>query len=346
MPGPAQKIHILGLGSIGTFVAHSLRCLPNPPPVTLLVHRKGLYEEYASRNGKISLQVGEQGVPQEQHGFDFELMNASATSTEPIHNLIVGVKASATVSALEPLKHRLGQRSTICFFQNGMGQIDELNERVFKTHSTRPTYLTGIVRHGVYMKSPTEAVLSGVNGCIEIGVVPSKDSTSTPPQTQFLLDHLLRSCALRCTQLEWVDLLLVQLLKLATNCVLNPLTALLDVRNGEIKDNPAMMPLARRILEEISLVFEHLPELNALPRDPTRFSHFTLEKVMLDTVDKTAGNSSSMREDIRKGRATEIEYMNGWIVRQGTKLGIRCPTNDLVTHLVLAKGSYKPSREP
>ncbi|KAJ5860482.1 uncharacterized protein N7529_007792 [Penicillium soppii] len=343
MSGAAQKIHILGLGSIGTFVAHSLRCLPKPPPVTLLLHRKSLYQEYASKDGKIRLQVGEQGIPQEQHGFEFESMNGSAASSDPIDHLMVCVKASATVSSLEPLKHRLGRNSTICFFQNGMGQIEELNERIFKNHSTRPDYLSGIVRHGVYMKSPTEAVLSGVNGCIEIGRVPSKDSTSTPPSSQFLLDHLLRSPALRCTKLDWTDLLHVQLLKLATNCVLNPLTALLDVRNGEIKSNPAIAPLGRSLIKEISLVLESLSEFKNLAGDSDRFSPTTLEKVMLDTVEKTASNSSSMREDILKGRATEIEYMNGWIVDQGAKLGIHCPTNEFVTNMVLAKSRHKPS---
>jgi 2-dehydropantoate 2-reductase len=343
MPDSIQKIHVLGLGSIGTFVAHSLRSLPNPPSVTLLIHREGLYQDYISKDGSISLQVGEKGTPQEQRGFDFELMNGSVTSLEPIHHLLVCVKASATVSALQPLKHRLGQHSTVCFFQNGMGQIEELNERIFKTHSTRPIYLFGILRHGVYMKSSTEAVLSGVTGCVEIGIVPPENSASTTTHSQFLLDQLLQSPALRCKKLEWIDLLRVQLLKLATNCVLNPLTALLDVRNGEIKNNPAISSLICKILNEISLVFERLPDFQTLPRDGRCFSSATLEEVMLDTVDKTAGNSSSMREDILKGRATEIEYMNGWIVKRGAELNIACPINDFVTHLVLAKSSCKPS---
>jgi 2-dehydropantoate 2-reductase len=44
-----------------------------------------------------------------------------------------------------------------------------------------------------------------------------------------------------------------------------------------------------------------------------------------------------MREDIRKGRETEIEYINGWIVRRGRELGIDCVVNESITQLVLAK---------
>jgi 2-dehydropantoate 2-reductase len=121
------------------------------------------------------------------------------------------------------------------------------------------------------------------------------------------------------------------------------LTALLNVRNGEIKNNAAIQPLFRDLLKEISAVIEGLPELKDLPYDSNRFSTTTLETVMLDTVDKTAGNSSSMREDILKGRATEIEHMNGWIVKRGQELGVQCPTNSFVTQLILAKSSHTAS---
>ncbi|CAG8113168.1 unnamed protein product [Penicillium olsonii] len=340
MSGPASRVHILGLGSIGSFIAHSLRSLPNPPAVTLLVHRESLYREYAAKSWKIGLQVSETGPVQEQGPFDRELI--SNCGSDPIDHLIVCVKAPATASALEPIKHRLGKHSTLCFFQNGMGQIERLNQRVFHNASERPSYLFGIVRHGVYLKSPTEAVLSGLSGCAEIGKVPS-DSIPAPGSSDFLLNTLLQAPNLRCTQVEWADLLQIQLLKLATNCVLNPLTAILNIRNGAIKNKPAVETIYRDILKEISLVFANLPELQALPHDRSRFSSSALEASMLDTVDKTAGNSSSMREDILKGRGTEIEYMNNWIVNRGEELGIPCPANRLMTQLILAKTLTKAS---
>jgi 2-dehydropantoate 2-reductase len=137
--------------------------------------------------------------------------------------------------------------------------------------------------------------------------------------------------------MEWPHLLREQLLKLAANCVLNPLTALLDVRNGDIKDNRDLWPLHCRLLKEISMVYGKLPELQNLPRDLAHFSVELLETVLWDTINKTARNSSSMREDIRKGRETEIEYINGWIVRRGRELGIDCVVNESITQLVLAK---------
>ncbi|KAF3397891.1 hypothetical protein F1880_006130 [Penicillium rolfsii] len=336
MPNPTS-IHIIGLGSIGSFLAHSLRALPNPPAVKLLIHRKNLYDEFASKDWTLGLRVNEDGPLQEQKGFGTELLGQS--TSEPIQNLIVAVKASATVSALQPIQHRLGPQSTICLFQNGMGQIEDLNTRVFTEEARRPTYMFGIMRHGVYLRSSTEAILSGLNGRAAIGVVDDeKDTNKIPRQAnpQFLLDTLLRSPILRCEELAWKDLLQSQLFKLAANCVLNPLTAILDVRNGAIKENPDLKPLIQRLLQEISLVFRSLPELKDLSSDD-RFSVSSLDALVMDTIEKTAGNSSSMREDVRKGRATEIEFINGWILRRARELGIECDANAALMQLVLAK---------
>lgn len=334
MSTPNHRVYILGLGSIGTLVAHSLLSGPKPPPITLLVHRPGLYNELSG--GKLGLRLGDDGELQEQGGFETELLGLSSSS-DPIYNLIITVKAPATVSALEPIKHRLGSHSTICFLQNGVGQIEKLNESLFPDASTRPTYLFGIMRLGVYLRSSTETILASPNGSISLGVVGSEPSSSS--QHRVLLDILLKSPVLGCEELEWSDLLQMQLLKLASNCIINPLTAILDVRNGRINENADIQPLRRRILEEVSTVFESLPEVQSLPAGRSSFSVESLEAVARDTTEKTAQNSSSMREDIRKGRSTEIEYINGWIVKRGKELGIDCMANSLVTQLILAKSS-------
>jgi 2-dehydropantoate 2-reductase len=218
-----------------------------------------------------------------------------------------------------------------------MGQIDDLNERIFPDASTRPTYMFGIMRHGIYLRSSTEAILAGANGSASLGIVESDNQESRESQAEFLMDILLRAPFLNCERLQWADLFKVQLFKLAANCVLNPLTAILDVRNGCIKENPELWPLHERLLQEISTVFQSLPELQRLPIDRDLFSLSSLQSVVLDTIEKTAQNSSSMREDLRKGRATEIEYINGWILRRGKELGIPCDTNACLTQLVLAK---------
>ncbi|KZF21453.1 2-dehydropantoate 2-reductase family protein [Xylona heveae TC161] len=338
MTNNPSTIYVLGLGSIGSFIAHSLCSLVKPPSVTLLVHRQDLYQELAAKNWRLGLRVGERGSLEETSGFNAEMPGQqSSPCVDQIRYLVVAVKASATVTALEPFKNRIGRETIICLFQNGLGQVEDMNEQLFVDPSTRPTYMFGIMRHGVYLKSSTEAILSSPNGCAEVGVVGSSHGSPAPSPDRFLIDALLRSPNLRCTELKWADLLRVQLLKLAANCVVNPLTALLDIRNGDLLDNPHLQPIQCCLLKEISNVFENLPEIQHLPRDCTNFSVMSLEAVVQDTVEKTAQNSSSMREDIRKGRPTEIMFINGWVIRRGKDLGIDCIANICLTQMILAK---------
>lgn len=118
---------------------------------------------------------------------------------------------------------------------------------------------------------------------------------------------------------------------------MNPLTALLNIPNGSLLDNSHISRSTRLLLAEISLVIRSLPELTSVPGIRARFAPERLESLYLGVAEKTAANSSSMREDMRKSKPTEIEYINGYIVKRGEELGIKCVLNYLLMQLVLAK---------
>jgi 2-dehydropantoate 2-reductase len=129
----------------------------------------------------------------------------------------------------------------------------------------------------------------------------------------------------------------MQLEKLAVNCIINPLSVLLDARNGSILYNYALTRTMRLLLAEISLVFRSLPELQFIPNVASRFDPGRLETLVVSVAQKTKDNVSSMLADVRAGRATEIDYINGWVVRRGEELGVRCTLNYAVSQLVKGK---------
>ena len=51
-----------------------------------------------------------------------------------------------------------------------------------------------------------------------------------------------------------------------------------------------------------------------------------------------------MGQDMVKGRRTEIEFLNGFVVQKGEQLGIPAPTNAILTDIVkrVEKGELKP----
>ncbi|RAO72775.1 uncharacterized protein BHQ10_008787 [Talaromyces amestolkiae] len=284
------------------------------------------------------------------------------TDDERIECLIVATKAPITIKALSTVSHRLTPDSTILFLQNGMGIIDEVNEKIFPDASLRPHYLQGIVSHGVKMRKPFHIEYAGLGTTI-IGkqlssmnqstiesTIESTVDTKPPmagwaPSTTYLARTLTLTPPLVAAVRPPMDLFQSQLEKLAMNCVINPLTALLDVKNGELLYNYSMTRTMRMLLAEISTVICALPELDGVPGVKERFSVERLKTLVKRLANATAANTSSMLQDIYAMKTTEVGYINGYIVRRGDELGIRCALNYMIIQLVMGKSHISKLRE-
>lgn len=115
--------------------------------------------------------------------------------------------------------------------------------------------------------------------------------------------------------LEWDDEIESRLwLKLAINAVINPITAVEGVANGALT-SPDRRNEIERLCGEIRSVAQGCGQ--TLPAD--------LAARVTSVAHRTANNRSSMLGDIEVGRATEIEFINGYLIRQATKLEIPVP---------------------
>ena len=93
---------------------------------------------------------------------------------------------------------------------------------------------------------------------------------------------------------------------------------------------------------------EQAPERLALASEGHADALKEVEDIM---ISRTASNPRagiqrpSMAQDMRKGRRTEIEFMNGYIVKKGKDIGIATPANEKIVDIVLrvASGKLKPS---
>ncbi|KAK2758050.1 hypothetical protein FQN54_004456 [Arachnomyces sp. PD_36] len=271
---------------------------------------------------------------------------------ERIDSLVLTVKAPESVTALNSVKHRLTPDSSILFLQNGMGVLEEVNEKVFPDPNTRPHYVMGITSHGLYRLRSFNIIHAGVGTTI-LGT-PNQASQATkttrhhktatvpvsedaPATTRHLLHSLTRAPGLTAVHFDSVDFLQHRLEKLAINCVINPLTVIMDCTNGELLYNYFLSRIMRLLLIEISAVVCAMPELQGVPGVQARFSPERLRTLTLGTASKTKNNVSSTLQDVRQGKKTEIKYLNGYIVRKGEELGIKCALNYMVTQFVHAK---------
>ena len=117
-----RSIHILGIGSLGKLVAHSLAASKSAPKVTLFFHRAELANQWDEAGGRID--VASEGRSNHRNSFKIErTFESNIQHDGPIAYLIAATKTYTTTEALRPLRHRLNHDSTLLFLQNGMGML-------------------------------------------------------------------------------------------------------------------------------------------------------------------------------------------------------------------------------
>ena len=117
--------------------------------------------------------------------------------------------------------------------------------------------------------------------------------------------------------------------KLILNCVLNPLTAILKVENKGIADEK-LNPIKKLIIDEC---------LKVAKKNDVTFNFDFVKAINNGT--KNSRNISSMQQDLIKGKKTEIDYLNGAVIKLGKKYGIKCPVNE--AFVVIIKEMEKKS---
>ncbi len=117
--------------------------------------------------------------------------------------------------------------------------------------------------------------------------------------------------------------------KVLYNCALNPLAAILGVTYGELGENPHTRRLMETLIREIYQVAQARRVPLSHPEASAYFRHFITR-----LVPPTAGHYPSMLQDLRAGRRTEIDALNGAICRYAAAAGLSTPHNDTLCHLI------------
>ena len=211
--------------------------------------------------------------------------------------LILPLKAYQMVTAIQSLTPHL-HRQPLLLLHNGMGVQEEV-QALLAGHAL----IQGITRIAVLKEG--QQVLETGRGQTDLCWIRGQDI-----QAQSLLERVLAPC-------RWhQDLLPAMWEKLAVNAIINPLTALYGIRNGELA-HPSYQTEIRGLCGEIGQLMQ------ALRLPPCT----DLETSIGEVVKATATNYSSMYQDLRHGRPTEIDYINGYICKKASELGLPVPKN-------------------
>jgi 2-dehydropantoate 2-reductase len=287
---------ILGAGAIGCLWATKLyregiRC-------SLLFKNNHDLDQYKAAGG-ITLNGAEETL--------FQIPAASIDSSHKvISHLLVCTKSHQTITALSSIVNLLDENTIIVILQNGMGVAEQLvrlmpNNPILLASTTGGANISkpftinaageGKTILGAYHKSH-----HALNGKI-IALLPQQ------PSPIAISDNIH-------TQL-W--------LKLAINCIINPLTATNNCINGDLLKDDSLTENMRLLAKEISAV------ANVCGQKIDEEILFNRARAV---AKETANNISSMLQDVRANRETEIDFINGYIQRQANLCRIATPLNN------------------
>ena len=224
----------------------------------------------------------------------------SPSDCRGIKYAMVLVKSWQTERAGNQLADCLSKDGLVVTLQNGLG-----NDQILSRSLGPERVARGVTTIGAALLGPGHVRSSGR------GEVTIEDHPHVARLTKLLRIAKLEINIVRDIQpFVWG--------KLMINAAINPLTALLRVKNGEMLENPQALSLMVDLARETALVAE-----SSGVELPFPIPEFEVEKVARDTSD----NKSSMLQDVLRGVPTEVDAINGAIVRTGEQNGIPTPIN-------------------
>jgi 2-dehydropantoate 2-reductase len=227
----------------------------------------------------------------------------------PESDLVLVLVKSYRTAAIAPEAARAADGGLIATLQNGLGNREALEA------AGASRVLVGVTAAGATLLGPGH-----VRGHIA-GTVLGDDGHGAAGSVA----RLLRSAGLEAELAGDIERLLWR--KLVVNCAINPLTALLGVENGALLANPEWRARMEAAAREAGAVAR--AKGVALGEDAIALA--------VSAAQATAGNHSSMLQDLSRGARTEIEAINGAVLREGRRLGVATPVNEELWAAVLAR---------
>lgn len=289
------KVAVMGAGAVGCFFGGMLARAGHD---VVLVARPQHVEA-----------VERDGLRMETKAFDEHVRLAASTDAAAVAgaNLVLFcVKSTDTESAGAQMRPHLAPDALVLTLQNGVDNADRLRT-VLPPHqvSAAVVYVAtemagpGHVKHhgrGELVIEPSSAGEAVAQALVAAGV-PTEISGN------------VRGAL-------WA--------KLVINCAYNALSAIAQLPYGEVVKGAGIHDVMRDVVDECLAVAQ--AEGVRLPGD----IHATVRKL----VESMPGQYSSTAQDLVRGKPTEIDYLNGLVVRRGEALGIATPANRVLWAVV------------
>jgi len=290
----SMKIAVMGAGAVGCYYGGMLARAGHE---VTLIGRPALVAAVRQTGLRLQTAAFDEHIPIQA--------STDAASALGADLVLVCVKSTDTETAARQLLPHLGPASEVWSLQNGVNNAERLSALLQRPVQAAVVYVAtemagpGHVRHhgrGELLLGPEPANARWVEPFAQAGV-PLRLSD----QVQSLL---------------WT--------KLAINCAYNALSALGGLPYGEMVAVPGVWDVMRAAVDECLAV----AQANGIGLPTTVWQDVEHIAQTMPT------QSSSTAQDLKLGRRSEIDHLNGHVVRQGRALGVATPVNHVLLTLV------------
>ncbi|EAL64074.1 3-methyl-2-oxobutanoate hydroxymethyltransferase [Dictyostelium discoideum AX4] len=274
---------------------------------------------------------------------------------------LVLVKSNSTKQAALTAATLVGgnPKAAVLTLQNGIGNREELESIINIDKGLKNHVWQGVTSNGAIVVSPGSVKQTGIGSTFLSSpyLNNNNNNNNNKKQQQLQQQQLLSQFPPPSTREEilalkaFCDILnesgissdisddLEGLVwnKVVANAAINPLSAVLGVSNGQLLENEYSKNLMKKIIIEALSVCK--AKNISLPYGEDSDEAF---KYVADIVLKTSANYSSMLQDILRGQPTEVNSINGVIVKEGEKFDLNVSHNKMIMEMVLSRTKTNP----
>ncbi len=311
-----MKILIFGAGAVGSVIGGFLARLGNE--VTLfgrpwhldVVRKQGL---------TITGLWGSYRIKALETCTDLQALRAEGAAYDLI---VLTVKSFDTEKAVSELRPLMKPDTMLLSLQNGLGNVEAILRCIPAEQLLIGRFITGVEL------KPGEVNITVSADAVVIGSVPGITPKVNPVKVASVFTHSK-------IETRAVPDILTQLWsKVIYNCALNAICSLHEMPYGRILDDDDTRKDMQSVVHECYAVAGK----KGIALNPTSPEAY-LELLTSRLIPATAAHYPSMLQDLRRGKQTEIESLNGAIVRLGRETDIPTSVNERLTKTILSKSS-------
>ena len=300
------RIAVLGAGAVGCYFGGMLGRAGAP---VLLIGRSPHVEAF-TRNGLFF-----DGLH-----FQQQIPVSASTQVSAVRDaeiVLLCVKALDTEEAAKSLAPHLAPGAAVISLQNGVDNVERIRS------AAKIDAFAAVVYVAAAMTAPGHVKHSG-RGDLILGELPGRSEEEGNRQRQLeSIAALFERAGVPCRVSENVEGELWT--KMIINCAYNPVSALGRARYDRVTGNPWTRAVMVKVMEEAIAVARaarvRLPDANMV-------------ETVLKISETMPNATSSTAQDLARAKRTEIDSLNGYLVRRGAELGVATPVNETLHALV------------